>query len=222
MTEYSVAEIFTSVNGEGPRSGQLALFVRMQGCNLRCSYCDTQWANAPDAPSRRMSADEILSEVQKSGIRNVTLTGGEPLLQEGIYDLLYALGDEPQIRLEVETNGSMPLSPFAQMENAPSFNMDYKLPGSGMEERMLPENFAVLSKKDTVKFVVRDRRDLMRSLELISEYDLTSRCRVFLSPVYGEIEPEEIANFMKEYRLNDVTLQLQIHKIIWDSDRSGV
>ncbi len=222
MEKYSVAEIFSSVNGEGPRSGQLACFVRMQGCNLDCSFCDTGWARKENANARQMSTAEILDAVRQSGIRNVTLTGGEPLLQDNIEELLNALAKEEGIRVEIETNGSIPLAPFAKSRNAPSFTMDYKLPGSGMEERMLVENFEVLSAKDTVKFVVRDRTDLIRSRELIETYGLRDRCRVFLSPVYGEIEPEEIADFIKEFRMNDVTLQLQIHKIIWDSDKNGV
>ncbi len=241
MAEYKVAEIFTSVNGEGPRSGQLALFIRMSGCNLKCEYCDTEWAGGDGTVFRLLSTEEIMDEVRKSGVRNVTLTGGEPLLQKAIEDLLAVLTADPWLRIEVETNGSIALRPLIQKIEeirgteagskkllracAPdnlSFNMDYKLPGSGMEHRMHPANFDVLGTGDTVKFVVKDRTDLVRSLELIADHRLTERCRVFLSPVYGEIMPEEIAEFMKEHHMNDVTLQLQIHKIIWDSGRSGV
>ncbi len=222
MSNYKVAEIFSSINGEGPRQGQLALFIRMQGCNLDCSYCDTQWANGEDARFHWTSAEEIMDLVRQMQIRNITLTGGEPLCQENIMELLLALAAEPWLRVEIETNGSVPLKPFAQIQNAPSFNMDYKLPGSGMEHAMLTENFDVLSDKDTVKFVVKDYGDLQRSHDLIREYGLTDKCRVFLSPVYGEIDPEEIVNFMKDNHMNDVTMQLQIHKVIWDSRMRGV
>ncbi len=241
MADYKVAEIFSSVNGEGPRSGQLAVFIRMSGCNLKCEYCDTKWAGGEGSDFRWMSTEEILGAVRQYGIFNVTLTGGEPLIQKGIEELIAALAEEPRIRLEIETNGSIALAPLidkigkirgiqeerkALYRDAAragiSFNMDYKLPGSGMEHRMHPANLDVLTANDTAKFVVKDRTDLAVSLEKISDHALTERCRVFLSPVYGEIEPEEIVNFMKEHHMNDVTLQLQIHKIIWDSGRSGV
>ncbi len=241
MADYKVAEIFSSVNGEGPRSGQLAVFIRMSGCNLKCEYCDTKWAGGEGSDFRQMTTEEILKEVRQSGIFNVTLTGGEPLLQKGIEELIAVLAEEPRIRVEIETNGSIALAPLidkigkirgTQEEKKVlyrdaaragiSFNMDYKLPGSGMEHRMHPANLDMLTASDTVKFVVRDRADLTFSLEMIADHALTERCRVFLSPVYGEIEPEEIVNFMKEHHMNDVTLQLQIHKIIWGSGRSGV
>ena len=222
MADYRVAEIFSSINGEGPRQGQLALFIRMQGCNLDCGYCDTKWANGEDACFHWTSTDEIMDLVRQLQIRNITLTGGEPLCQENIMELICALAADPWLRTEIETNGSVLLEPFAGIENPPSFNMDYKLPGSGMEDRMIPENFSYLTPKDTVKFVVSDQTDLYRSLALIREYDLTRVCRVFLSPVYDEMNPEDVVNFMKSNRMNDVTLQLQIHKVIWDSRMRGV
>ncbi len=232
MALFQVVEMFTSINGEGPRAGELALFLRMRGCNLVCAYCDTAWANRDDAEYEELSKEEIVERVRHAGIRNVTVTGGEPLLQEDMEELLFALTEEPGSRVEIETNGSIPLERYADAfaaraaENAaaetPRFTMDYKLPGSGMEERMRPENFAVLTGRDTVKFVVSDRADLDRAREIMKEYHLTERCRVFVSPAYGGIDPEEIVDYMKEYHLNDVTLQLQLHKIIWDADRRGV
>lgn len=162
MANYKIVEIFSSINGEGPRTGQLALFIRMQGCNLDCGYCDTKWANEEDARFHWTSTDEIMDVVRLMNIKNITLTGGEPLIQEDIMELLQALAAEPGIRVEVETNGSVLLKPFAEMEHAPSFNMDYKLPGSGMEHTMLIENFSFLTQKDTVKFVVKDYMDLCR------------------------------------------------------------
>lgn len=133
-----------------------------------------------------------------------------------------AMAKEENLRVEIETNGSVPLQPFAEIPNGPSFTMDYKLPGSGMEKYMLPENFAVLRAQDTVKFVVKDYEDLCRARDVIWEYDLTEKCHVYLSPVYGQIELENIVNFMKDNRLNDVNMQLQMHKIIWDSEMRGV
>lgn len=222
MANYKVVEIFSSINGEGPRAGQLAIFIRMQGCNMECTYCDTKWANEEDAKFHWTSTEEILDLLRLMHIRNVTITGGEPLMQEDILELLETLAKEPELRVEIETNGSVSLEPFAKIENAPSFTMDYKLPGSGMEDRMLLDNFSYLTEKDTVKFVVKDYMDLCRARDVIREYDLTSRCHVYLSPVYGEIELEDIVNFMKSNNMNDVTMQLQIHKIIWGSEMRGV
>lgn len=222
MANYKIVEIFSSINGEGPRSGQLALFIRMQGCNLDCSYCDTKWANEEDAKFHWTTTEEIMDVVRLMHVKNITLTGGEPLMQEDIMELLEALAAEPELRVEIETNGSVSLKEFAEMENAPAFNMDYKLPGSGMEDTMLVENFSYLTEKDTVKFVVRDYEDLCRARDLIREYHLTEQCHVFFSPVYEEIELEDIVNFMKSNNLNDVTMQIQLHKIIWNSEMRGV
>ncbi len=222
MANYKVVEIFSSINGEGPRQGQLALFIRMQGCNLNCSYCDTRWANEEDAKFHWTSTEEILDVVRQMHIRNITLTGGEPLLQEDIMELLQALAADPWLRVEIETNGSVPLAPFAGIENPPAFNMDYKLPGSGMEDKMVLENFAFLGQKDAVKFVVKDYGDLCRSRDLIREHNLTERCHVLLSPVYDEMELEDVVYFMRNNGMNDVAIQLQIHKIIWGSEVRGV
>lgn len=222
MTYYRVAEIFTSINGEGKKAGQLSVFIRLQGCNLRCSYCDTRWANGADCAYSLMTAEEITDTVRVSGISNVTLTGGEPLSHENIRGLLEHLAAQPALSVEIETNGSIPLAPFADLTNRPSFTMDYKLPGSGMEQAMYLPNFDVLGRHDTVKFVVSDRNDLLQAKEIISRYDLNGRTHVYLSPVFGKIGPEEIVNFMKKYRMNGVTLQLQLHKIIWDPQARGV
>lgn len=219
---YNVAEIFVSINGEGTRAGQLAVFVRFQGCNLCCSYCDTQWANQPDTPCRTMTAAEIKAEIYKTGVRNVTLTGGEPLKQEHILELLELLAQDNQLHVEIETNGSVLLAPFLNMENRPSMTMDYKLPSSGMETFMCLDNLALLQKQDTVKFVSGSIADLERARAVIDEYDLTQRCAVYLSPVFGQLEPETMVEFLKQHRMNGVTLQLQLHKIIWDPNARGV
>jgi 7-carboxy-7-deazaguanine synthase len=222
MADHKIVEIFSSINGEGVRAGQLAIFVRMQGCNLDCAYCDTRWANQEDAIYHWTSTEEIVELVRQMEIKNVTLTGGEPLLDPNIRELLETLATLPDIRVEIETNGSVPLAPFADIPNGPSFTMDYKLAGSRMESHMCSENFSCLTKNDTVKFVVKDYEDLCRARDIIREHDLTARCHVYLSPVYGEIELEDIVNFMKSNHMNDVTMQLQMHKIIWDSEMRGV
>lgn len=222
MANYKVVEIFSSINGEGVRAGQLALFIRLQGCNMDCTYCDTKWANEESCKFHWTSTDEILDVVRMMQVKNVTITGGEPLIQADIRELLEELAKMPEIRVEIETNGSVDLKPFMEIEHAPSFTMDYKLPGSGMENRMFTENLNHLREEDTIKFVVKDYADLCRADEVIREYNLSGRCHVYLSPVYGEIDLEEIVNFMKSHHMNDVTMQLQMHKIIWDSEMRGV
>ncbi len=222
MAEFKVAEIFTSINGEGTRAGQTAVFVRFTGCNLNCSYCDTKWANEPNAEYKLMADREILSRIKETRIKNVTLTGGEPLLREGIHELLEEIAKDGFLQAEIETNGSIDLKPFCDIENRPSFTMDYKLPSSGMEKHMCLENFEILEKKDTVKFVSGSIEDLKKALEIIRKYDLSRRCHVYISPVFGSIEPAKIVDFMVENKLNDVNLQLQLHKFIWDPNMRGV
>ncbi len=222
MANYKVVEIFSSINGEGLKAGQIAVFVRMQGCNLNCRYCDTSWANETNCNFHWTSTEEILELVKSKGIHNVTITGGEPLLQENIGELFNAFAKEPEIRVEVETNGSVDISPYMHMENRPSFTMDYKLPSSGAEDEMLLTNLSLVEKKDVVKFVIGDHEDLIRAKEVIDEYHLTERTNVYFSPVWGDIEVEQIVNFMKYHCMNQVTLQLQMHKIIWDPQMRGV
>ncbi len=222
MNTYKIAEMFSSINGEGTHAGQLAFFVRFTGCNLNCSYCDTKWANVPDAPYTEMTADEILSAVRKSGIRNVTVTGGEPLIQPNIIPLLKMLcGDGRYV--EIETNGSADVSEVVRIgENRPALTMDYKLPSSGMENFMRTENFAILDARDTVKFVSGSLADLERALEIIRKYGLIGKCAVYISPVFGKLKPAEIVDFMLSNKLNGVNVQLQMHKFIWDPNMRGV
>ena len=218
-----VAEKFISINGEGTRAGELAVFVRFTGCNLRCSYCDTMWANEPGCPYEEMSPAQICDYVRSTGIRNVTLTGGEPLLQKDMDKLIGLLISECGVRVEIETNGAVDLRPFAELpEGRPLFTMDYKLPSSGYENRMIAENFSVLEKEDTVKFVSGSRADLERAGEIIEKYGLLDRCHVYFSPVFGRIEPAEIVDFMLNKRMNKARIQIQMHKVIWDPNARGV
>ena len=219
---YQVVEKFVSINGEGRRAGELAVFIRMKGCNLRCTYCDTLWANEADCESTEMTVDEIVSYIEESKVKNVTLTGGEPLLREGMAELITAILSDPQRRVEIETNGSVDLSPYCELERRPSFTMDYKMPDSGMEHAMCLSNMEKLSSEDTVKFVVSSRSDMERALEIIEKYDLRERTAVYFSPVFGRIEPVEMVDFLMEKKLNDVKIQIQLHKMIWDPQKRGV
>lgn len=218
---FEVMEIFESINGEGRKMGELAAFIRMKGCNLNCRFCDTKWANENEAEATYMTLEDILETIEVFQVKNVTLTGGEPMANRKIYKLIMALVDKGY-QVEVETNGSIDISEYALLADIISFTMDYKLPGSGMEEKMLLSNFKLLGKKDVIKFVVSDKEDLERAYELCQEEFGESEAAIYLSPAFGVIEPEEIVVFMKEKHWNGVKLQMQIHKVIWEPDKRGV
>ena len=170
---------------------------------------------------RKKTSVNLFSWVAGTGVHNVTLTGGEPLLNKecgALSELLIKNG----CRVEIETNGSISLERLASAEYRPIFTMDYKLPSSGMEEFMCIDNFRLLDCHDTVKFVSGSIADLEKAAELIENYKLTDRCHVFISPVFGEIDPADIVDFMEEHKMNGVRLQLQLHKFIWEPTRRGV
>lgn len=221
MVNYQIAEKFVSINGEGRKAGQPAVFIRFKGCNLRCSYCDTVWANTADCPADDMTAEEILDYIRGTGIKNVTLTGGEPLIQPDIYSLTELLCSNG-FSVEIETNGSADISKYADMKARPSFTLDYKLASSGMEAFMDMNNYAFLTPDDTVKFVCGSHEDMEKALDIINRYGLKEKCAVYLSPVFGKIQPAEIVEFMLENKMNGVNFQLQLHKFIWDPDKRGV
>jgi len=219
---FKVAEKFISINGEGLKCGQLSVFIRFANCNLNCGYCDTKWANSSNVKYEIVTEDDIYSYIKSTGITNVTLTGGEPLFQDGMLNLLKLLSGDNNISVEIETNGSINLSKFLINSNPPSFTMDYKLPDSNMEIYMDTSNFNYLTKKDVVKFVVSSINDLKKAKIIIDKYKLTQKTNVYLSPVFGKISPEIIVEFMKENKFNKINLQIQIHKIIWSPNKRGV
>lgn len=224
MGTFKLAESFVSINGEGRFAGELALFMRFVGCNLQCDWCDTKWANGTDAPYTEKTVGQLAeiarSAAEEYGLHRVTLTGGEPLLQKDIAALINSLNDIG-IDVEIETNGSVAISPVAENCTVrPVFTMDYKLPSSGMESRMCLENFRHLKDSDTLKFVCASREDLERAAAVFEKYKPV--CKVYLSPVFGRIEPKDMVEFMKEKKLGRVNLQLQLHKFIWDPNERGV
>lgn len=214
-----VVEKFVSINGEGLRSGELAVFIRFANCNLRCSYCDTKYSFINPIYTEE-SIEELVKYVKSTGVKNVTLTGGEPLIQNEIKELMIELSNIGN-RIEIETNGSINIAPYLNIPNV-TFTLDYKLKGSGMEKYMDLTNYDLLRKNDVIKFVVSDYDDLEKTKEIIKKYDLINKANCLISPVWGRIEFEEIVNFLKYNKLNDVKMQLQIHKIIWDKDKRGV
>lgn len=220
MNKYKVVEKFISINGEGSRAGQLAAFIRFNYCNLNCRYCDTIYANTVDAPYELLSDQDILDYLDNSNIVNVTLTGGEPLIQDNI-NILINLLLKNNYSVEIETNGSVDIKPFIN-QMRPSFTLDYKTPSSNMENKMCLNNYQYLTKNDVVKFVVGTLDDLNKAQEIIARYDLTNRAKVYFSPIFGMIEPSMIVDYMIKHHMNDVYMQLQMHKYIWNVDQRGV
>lgn len=221
MTVYNVVEKFISINGEGRKAGQLSVFIRFKGCNLNCSYCDTSWANTKDVPSEEMTWAQIYNYIKEQGIKNVTLTGGEPLLQKNIRELIEELTKSGDIEVEIETNGSVSIEKFLDLKKV-SYTIDYKLPTSGMENSMNMINYQIIRKNDTVKFVAGSKEDLEKAHMIIKKYDLVDKCSIYLSPVFGKIEPANMVEFLMNNKLNGVNLQLQLHKYIWDPALKGV
>lgn len=222
MGKFKVVEKFVSINGEGRCAGELSCFIRFAGCNLNCSYCDTKWANEEKTPYQIMSEEEIYGYIKDTCVKNVTLTGGEPLIQENIGRLLKLLSKDKGLRIEVETNGAVSLSDFIGMGDNITYTLDYKLPGSGMEKYMVMDNYDIIRDIDTVKFVVSDKNDLDKAKKIIEEMNLLEKTTVYLSSSFEKIEPVDIVEYMIENNMNKVKLQLQMHKYIWEPDRKGV
>lgn len=219
-----VVEKFISINGEGKHAGQLSVFIRFAHCNLNCSYCDTSWANLPNTTYTEETPNQIVDYIKSTNITRVTLTGGEPLLQKDMHTLLELLAKEDGISTEIETNGAVDISKFNDIPNRASYTMDYKLPSSNMENSMILSNFKYLqkSKNDVVKFVAGSIEDLNTMVKIVKEYSLLDKCYVYVSCVFGSIEPSTVVDYMKEHTLNGISLQLQLHKYIWNPLERGV
>lgn len=222
MDTFNVVEKFVSINGEAAHAGELACFIRFTGCNLNCSYCDTAWANKKDVLFEALTSEEIYDYILRSGVFNVTLTGGEPLLQPDIDKLLCKLSKNHDLRIEVETNGSIDVSKYFDIGKNIEFTIDYKLPKSGMSDKMCLDNYKNARPVDAVKFVVSDYNDLVEAKKVIDYYRLADKTRVYLSSAFNIITPKDIVAFMMENNMNKVRIQLQMHKYIWEPDRKGV
>lgn len=211
-----VVEIFKSIDGEGIRAGFPVTFIRLAGCNLRCSYCDSNYAcDWKDEDVTEMTPEEIFKNVYQKGNKRITLTGGEPLIHEDVdslIDILVRRGFE----VNIETNGSVDIERYLQRNIL--VTMDYKCPSSNMTEQMLLENLELLRKQDVLKFVVGSKQDLDCCRDIIKYTD----AQIFISPVFGKIEPKEIVEYMIEHDMQDCRIQLQLHKIIYDPEMRGV
>lgn len=220
--KYNVIEKFLSINGEGMRQGHLCTFIRFKGCNLRCKYCDSAYSYDPTESADEMTADEIIQYCKEQGADMVMLAGGEPMFQPGILDVIQKLC-QAGFSVEIETNGSIDIHDVAAIkENRPYITLDYKTSASGMERHNLLSNYDVLTEKDSVKFVCGSVADLDKMVQIVNQYQLLQKCNVLISPVWNEIDPQDIVTYMQNHHLNGYKMQMQIHKYIWDAEKRGV
>jgi 7-carboxy-7-deazaguanine synthase len=211
----SINEIFYSIQGESTYAGNPCVFVRLAGCDLRCSWCDTTYAFHE---GQKMSVDDVLQQVDRYGGPLVEVTGGEPLLQEDVYPLMDRLLESGRTVL-LETGGQVDVS---RVPGDVIKVMDVKCPASGESAKNDWGNIDRLGSRDQVKFVIQDREDYEFARDTVRRHALERRCAaVLFSPVHGVLNPKDLSEWILEDRL-PVRLQLQIHKHIWGADVRGV
>ena len=206
--QLEIAELFYSIQGESSYAGYPCFFIRLAGCNLRCTFCDTRYAYEEDHPRRDIG--EILTALKKYPNALVEVTGGEPLLQDGVYPLMDKLLAAGRTVL-LETNGSISLK--AVPEKVIKI-MDMKCPGSGMHEHMDFNNISLLTRNDEVKFVISSRQDYDWAVKIVSDHALQDIATVTFSPVTAALTPADLAGWILADHLQ-VRLRLQLHTIIW-------
>lgn len=209
-----INEIYYSIQGESSKSGLPCIFIRLTYCNLRCTYCDTEYAFYE---GKDFSINQILSEIKKYNCNLVEVTGGEPLFQEECINLLKSLCDE-NYEVLIETGGSLPIK---NIDPRVKIIMDLKCPSSGMMKKNLYENINFLKKSDEVKFVIGSKEDYEWTKKIISDYSLNEKCEILLSVVFGKLEPVDLVNWILKDNLK-VRFQLQAHKFIWHPETKGV
>jgi len=209
-----VTEIFHSIQGESSFAGHPCVFIRLTGCPLRCTWCDTEYAFFG---GNEQSIEQILSKVDAYGCRLVEVTGGEPLAQSEAFTLITKLCDKVHDVL-IETSGAIDTAPVDPRAHV---ILDVKCPGSGMSDRMHWPNLSRLTMKDEAKFVLADRSDYEWARDVLAQHEVASRCTVLMSPVFGSLDPRQLAEWVLADRL-PVRMQLQLHKLIWTPDMRGV
>ena len=219
LLALNISEVFHSIQGESSYAGYPCLFIRLAGCNLRCSYCDAAYTYRE--PGRSYAVDDLLDRAAAQTGALVEITGGEPLLQENVYPLMAGLLAADRTVL-LETNGSLSLARVP----APVIKiMDLKCPDSGMHDRMLLDNLDFLGankqRPDEIKFVISSRRDYDWAVRMLKKHALDRRAAVLFSPVAGRMPPAELAGLILADQL-PVRLQIQLHTIIWPHRSRGV
>ena len=210
-----INEIFYSIQGESTFAGKPCVFIRLTYCNLRCTYCDTEYSFYEGFDR---SVDELLDEIKQYDCNLVEVTGGEPLVQKEVLPFMTRLCDEGYTVL-LETGGSLPIEP---VDKRVKIIMDLKTPSSGMLKKNYLQNIGFLKNGDEVKFVIGSREDYKWSKNIVSEYELDSNYVVLFSVVFDKLAPVQLAEWMLKDKLNNVRFQLQMHKFIWEPDKKGV
>ena len=224
-----IIEIFDSIDGEGIRTGQPATFIRLAGCNLRCSYCDTVYSLfGEETPCEytEMTIEEVISKVNRN-YKRITLTGGEPLVHKESGELVRRLL-KMDCEVNIETNGAVDIVEFLKkIPNADKlfFTIDYKLPSSGMTDKMIWNNFLNLRPCDVIKFVVGSDEDIQLTIAIVERLKqvYTEMPHIFIGAVYGMYDAQKLVDIiLKEPVLSDARFQIQLHKVIWDPNERGV
>jgi 7-carboxy-7-deazaguanine synthase len=209
-----VTEIFHSIQGESSFTGRPCVFVRLTGCPLRCTWCDSEYTFHGGT---EMALDDVLAQVHSYDCRLVEVTGGEPLHQPEAFTLIERLCTDGYEVL-VETSGALDIAP---VDPRAHIIMDVKCPGSGMMDRMDWKNLDRIARKDEVKFVIKDRADYEFARTITGQHNLAGRCPILFSPSFGELDPRQLAEWVLADKL-PVRVQLQLHKFIWDPQTRGV
>ncbi len=215
---FNVNEIFYSIQGEGTRAGLACIFVRLQGCLLRCSWCDTPYALERKEIANQMTGEDIFNQIGKYECKFLMLTGGEPLEQNDIFDFI-SMAIIRGYEVVIETNGQAEIS---RVDSKAIKIMDLKCPESNMSKKNNYSNIEFLQKTDEVKFVIGSKIDFEWAIDRCSEYDIFAKVStVLFSPVFGKVEPIELANWILESN-KPIRMQLQMHKYIWEPSTRGV
>ena len=209
-----INEIYHSIQGESSYSGLPCVFVRLTYCNLRCSYCDTEYAFYE---GKDMSIKQIIKKINSYKCNLVEITGGEPLLQKNCIKLINEL-EKNNKKVLIETGGSLSIQNISKKTH---IILDLKCPSSNMENKNLWTNLDYIKKTDEIKFVVGNKADYEWTKNIIKKYDLENKCHLLISPVYDKIDNEKIINWILKDNLK-IRFQIQLHKEIWDKDKKGV
>ena len=209
-----INEIYYSIQGESSKAGLPCVFVRLTYCNLRCTYCDTEYAFYD---GKDLSIDEIIEKINKFDCKLVEITGGEPLVQKESLELMKVLCDKG-FTVMLETGGSLSIK---EVDPRVKIIMDLKCPSSGMLKKNLYSNLDYLKSGDEVKFVIGSKEDYIWTKDILEKYDIASKCEVLFSVVFGKLEPVKLVEWILEDKLN-VRFQLQMHKFIWEPTAKGV
>lgn len=219
-----MVEIFETVEGEGSRAGFPTVFVRLFGCNLRCTWCDTPYSYPPEKAELMMTIGQIVEKVKQYKSRHICLTGGEPLLYgDKSASLIEALAHLEHVDdIHIETNGAIDLAFFMTRITSSKvrYIMDFKLPDSGEMERMHLPNLNMLRPQDELKFVIGSEADFQVAKQVLTDYHIAAL--PLFSPVWESMKPNKLVELILQHELSHVKLSLQIHKIIWDPAMRGV